>query len=136
MIRVHGAEEPGHAHRDVETLARVLAAVLAGSDAGEIPALRQTQARRYFALLASRGGLNESVDTGEDVNLWMACIDPGEVRVLHLRSGRRSWIHMVRGSVSVNGSRLAEGDGASASYERTLTLLGRDRAEILLLDML
>jgi redox-sensitive bicupin YhaK (pirin superfamily) len=135
MIRVHGAEEPGHAHREVEILYRVLAAVLADSDAGKIPPLPRRQARRYFALLASRGGLNESVDMDEDVNLWLACIDPGEVRVLHLRSGRRAWIHMVRGSVSVNGSRLAEGDGASASYEKTLTLLGRDRAEILLLDM-
>jgi redox-sensitive bicupin YhaK (pirin superfamily) len=135
MIRVHGAEEPSHAHREAEILSRVLAAVLADSDAGEIPARCRRQARRYFALLASRGGLNESLEMVNDMYLWMACIDPGELRVLHLRSGRRVWIHMVRGSISLNGRRLAEGDGASASYEMTLTLLGRDRAEILLLEM-
>jgi quercetin 2,3-dioxygenase len=136
MIRVRRAEEPGHAHRDVETLSRVLAAVLAHKDgAGKVPALRQGQARRYFALLASRGGRDESLPVGEDVNLWMAYIDAGEVRVLPLRSGRRAWIHVVRGSISVNGSRLAEGDGASASDEETLTLIGQDQAEILLLDM-
>jgi hypothetical protein len=136
MIRVSRAEEPGHAQRDVETLSRVLAAVLAQQDsAGMVPALRQRQARRYFALLASRGRRDESLQVGEDVNLWMACIDPGEVRVVPLRSGRRAWIHMVRGSVTVNGSRLAEGDGGSASDEETLTLLGQDRAEVLLLDM-
>jgi redox-sensitive bicupin YhaK (pirin superfamily) len=136
MIRVHRAEEPGHGHRDVDTLSRVLAAVLADDDgADRIRALRRTQAHCYFALLASRGGRGESLQLGEDMNLWMACIEPGEVRVMPLRSGRRAWIHMVRGSVTVNGSRLAEGDGGSASDEETLTLLGQDRAEVLLLDM-
>src|SRR5262245_10093841 len=48
MIRVHRAEEPGHTHCDVETLSRVLAAVLAHEDrAGKVAALRQRQARRY-----------------------------------------------------------------------------------------
>jgi redox-sensitive bicupin YhaK (pirin superfamily) len=135
MIRVHRAEEPGHAHRDVETLSHVLAAVLAEDGTGKVHALRRAQARRYFALLASRGGRGESLPLGEDTNLWMACIERGDVRVMPLRSGRRAWIHMVRGSVSVNGSRLAEGEGASASDEETLTLLGHDQAEILLLDM-
>jgi redox-sensitive bicupin YhaK (pirin superfamily) len=135
MIRVHRAEGPGH-KRDVETFSRVLAAVLAHQDsAGTVPALHRRQARRYFALLVSRGRRDESLQVGEDVNLWMACIDPGEVRAVPLRSGRRAWIYAVRGSISVNGSRLAEGDGASASDEETLTLVGRDQAEILLLDM-
>src|SRR5262245_40331483 len=136
MIRVHRVGEPGHAHGDVETLSRVLAAVLAQKDStGKVPALRERQARRYFALLASGGGRDESLEVGEDMNLWMAYIDTGEVRVLPLRSGRRAWIYMVRGSISVNGSRLAECDGASASDEETLTLIGQHRAEILLLDM-
>src|SRR5262245_27642221 len=136
MIRVHRAEEPGRAHRDVETLYHVLASLLADQrSAGEVRALRRTQARRYFALLASRGGRGESLPLGVDMSLWMACIEPGEVRVMPLRSGRRAWIHVVRGSVSVNGSRLAEGDAASARDEETLTLLGQDQAEIFLLDM-
>jgi redox-sensitive bicupin YhaK (pirin superfamily) len=136
MIRVHSAAEPGHAHRDADTLSHVLTAVLAHKDgAGRVRALRRTQARCYFALLASRGGRGESLQLGEDMNLWMACIEPGEVRVMPLRTGRRAWIHMVRGSVTVNGSRLAEGDGGSASDEETLTLLGQERAEVLLLDM-
>jgi redox-sensitive bicupin YhaK (pirin superfamily) len=135
MIRVHRAEEPGHAHRDMEILSRLLAAVIAHQDsAGTVPALRRRQARRYFALLASRGRRDESLQVGEDVNLWLADIDPGEIRAVPLRSGRRAWIHTVRGSIRVNGSRLAEGDGASASDERTLTLIGQVQAEILLLD--
>jgi len=134
MIRVHRAEEPGHAHRDV--LARVLAAVLAHEEsAAKVAAVRRRQARRYFALLASGSGHAASLHVRQDVNLWMACIDPSEVRALHLRSGRRAWIQMVRGSIRVNGNRLGEGDGASARDEETLTLIGQDQAEILLLDM-
>jgi redox-sensitive bicupin YhaK (pirin superfamily) len=135
MIRVRRAERRGH-DPDEETLCRVLAAVRARDDrAGKVAARRQRKARRYFALLASRGGRGETVRVDEDVHLWMACIAPGEIRAMTLRSGRRAWIHMVRGCISVNGSRLAEGDGASARGEETLTLLGRDQAEVLLLDM-
>ena len=136
MIRVHRAEERGHAHGEVETLSRVLTAVLADKNsAGEVRLLRQRQAHRYFALLASRGGRGESLPLGEDMNLWTACIEAGEVRVMPLRSGRCAWIHVVRGSISVNERHLAVAEWASASDEETLTLLGQDQAEIVLLDM-
>jgi len=105
--------------------------MIRGHRAGE----RERQARRYFALLASIGGLGENLQVAGGLNLWIAYIDPGEVRVMPLRPGRRVWIQMVRGSISANGNRLYEGDGASASDEETLTLLGQDQAVILLLDM-
>ena len=96
---------------------------------------RRRAARRYFALLASRDGRNDSLPVREDVDLWMALIDPGETRVLPLRPGRHAWIHVVRGSITVNGSDLAEGDGASMSDEQVFTLIGRDHAEVLLFDL-
>lgn len=96
---------------------------------------RRRAARRYFALLASKDGRNESLQVRQDVNLWMALIDPGETRVLPLRSGRHAWIHVVRGSITVNGSDLEEGDGASMSNEQVFTLIGRDPAEVLLFDL-
>jgi len=42
---------------------------------------------------------------------------------------------VARGSVAVNGSYLASGDGASVSDEEALTLVGRDQAEVLLFDL-
>jgi len=96
---------------------------------------RRRAARRYFALLASKDGRNESLQVRQDVDLWMALIDPGETRVLPLRPGRHAWIHVVRGSITVNGSDLAEGDGASMSDEDVFTLIGRDQAEVLLFDL-
>jgi redox-sensitive bicupin YhaK (pirin superfamily) len=96
---------------------------------------RRRAAQRYFALLASKDGRNESLPVRQDVDLWMALIDPGETRVLPLRPGRHAWIHVVRGSITVNGSDLAEGDGASMSDEQVFTLIGRDHAEVLLFDL-
>jgi redox-sensitive bicupin YhaK (pirin superfamily) len=96
---------------------------------------RRRAARRYFALLASKDGRNESLQVRQDVDLWMALIDPGETRVLPLRPGRHAWIQVVRGSITVNGSALAEGDGASMSDEQFFTLIGCDHAEVLLFDL-
>lgn len=135
MIHFRRAEDRGRTdyydpkHRGFRTL-RVINDEHVKSGAALVRA-----ARRYFALLASKDGRNESLQVPEDVDLWMALIDPGETRVLPLRPGRHAWIHAVRGSITVNGSDLAEGDGASMSDEEVFTLIGRDRAEVLLFDL-
>jgi quercetin 2,3-dioxygenase len=92
-------------------------------------------AARHFALLLSRDGREESLQVRQDVAVWTALIAPGETRVMPLRVGRHAWIHVARGSVAVNGSHLASGDGASVSGEEALTLVGRDQAEVLLFDL-
>jgi redox-sensitive bicupin YhaK (pirin superfamily) len=44
-------------------------------------------------------------------------------------------VHVARGSLQLNGTRLDAGDGAAVSDERALTLVGRDKAEVLLFDL-
>jgi hypothetical protein len=41
----------------------------------------------------------------------------------------------VRGSVDVNGTHLDVGDAAALSGEKTLTLSGGDKAEVLVFDL-
>ena len=40
---------------------------------------------------------------------------------LPLAEGRYAYVHVVRGEVTVNGTRLHDGDGARVRHERTLT---------------
>jgi redox-sensitive bicupin YhaK (pirin superfamily) len=98
-------------------------------------AVDRDRARREFVLLGSRGGRDGSLDVHQDVDLWGALIGPGEARDLGLGPSRHAWIHVARGSVSVNGTVLREGDGGAVSGERRLGFLGREAAEVLVFDL-
>jgi redox-sensitive bicupin YhaK (pirin superfamily) len=92
-------------------------------------------AARGFVLLASRDGRADSVTVHQDVDLWMARLGPGATRDLALRRGRQAWIHVARGSLSVSGQALGEGDGASVEGESSLSFRGETDAEVLVFDL-
>ncbi len=92
-------------------------------------------ARSSFALLASKNGRDGSIQIHQDVELWLAIIEGRQRRTLPLCSGRHAWIHVARGSVVVNGTELAEGDGAAISNERSINIVGKAAAEVLLFDV-
>jgi redox-sensitive bicupin YhaK (pirin superfamily) len=92
-------------------------------------------AGRAFVLLASKGGRDGSLDVQQDVDLRVAFIGPGERRELRLRPAHYAWIHVARGSVSVNGTALGEGDGAAVSGEDRLAVVGQQAAQVLVFDL-
>jgi redox-sensitive bicupin YhaK (pirin superfamily) len=98
-------------------------------------AFDREMASRAFVLLASKGGRDGSVDVQQDVDLWFAFIGAGERREIRLRPSRHAWIHVARGSVSVNGIGLGEGDGAAVSGEDRLAFVGQQAAEVLVFDL-
>ena len=93
------------------------------------------QARRGFVLLASRDGREGSLQVQQDVDVWVTLLEAGEQRRLPLRTGRHAWVHVARGSASVNGKALGEGDGAAVSGEDGVTLAGQGAGEVLVFDL-
>ena len=93
------------------------------------------EARRGPVLLASSDGRDGSLQVQQDVDLWVTLLEADERRALPLRPGRHAWVHVARGSVSVNGVPLREGDGAAVSGEEALTLVGQEPAEVLVFDL-
>jgi redox-sensitive bicupin YhaK (pirin superfamily) len=98
-------------------------------------AFDRSLARRSFVLLASKDGREGSLQVAQDVDVWMTQLSDGESRALSLAPGRHAWIHVARGSASVNGTLLREGDGAGVSGEEALRFLGSDTAEVLVFDL-
>jgi quercetin 2,3-dioxygenase len=92
-------------------------------------------ARRGFALLASRDGRDGSLQVQQDVELRVTRLEPGDERTFTVRAGRHAWVHVARGATSLNGTPLAEGDGAAVSGPESTTLAGREAAEVLLFDL-
>lgn len=52
-----------------------------------------------------------------------------------LKPERHAYVQVARGSVTLNGAKLATGDGAAISAEKSVELTGLDNAEVLLFDL-
>lgn len=98
-------------------------------------AFDREEARRAFMLLASRDGRGAGLRIEQDASVWLAKIEAGELRELSLKPGRHAWIHVARGSVSLGGNILREGDGAGVSREENLRFVGDGSAEVLVFDL-
>lgn len=98
-------------------------------------AFDRDKAKGSFALLASRNGREGSLQVQQDVDLWVGLIGARESREFRLRPTRQAWVHVARGSVSLNGTLLHEGDGAAVSSEESLQFIGQQPAEVLVFDL-
>ena len=91
--------------------------------------------RGTLRLIASRDGRDGSVTIHQDANVYASLLDGAE-RVSHaLAPGRKAYIHVVRGTVSLNGQMLSTGDAAKVTGETTVEFSSAKEAEILLFDL-
>ncbi|MDQ6922919.1 MAG: pirin family protein [Pseudomonadota bacterium] len=92
--------------------------------------------RRKLRLVGSSDGRDGSVVVHQDVQLFAALLNSGEQVTHALQSGRKGWLQVVRGSVTMNGHELDAGDGAAVTGEPALVVTAKiDAAEILLFDL-
>lgn len=95
--------------------------------------------RGRLCLVASRDGREESVSMNQDVDLFAATLAPGAASAHELRPGRRAWLQVIGGVVSVQEDggteRLGTGDGAGISGVKRLTIRAQEETEILLFDL-
>jgi redox-sensitive bicupin YhaK (pirin superfamily) len=91
--------------------------------------------RGKLRLVGSRDGRDGSVTIHGDVDLYASLLSAGETVTHQLPAGRGAWVQVARGSLILNGERLAEGDGVAVSTPGALRLEGVDDAEALLFDM-
>jgi quercetin 2,3-dioxygenase len=100
--------------------------------------------QKYFAdaekrgrlrLIASGDGAEGSVLLHQDARLYAGLFDGSEQATLAIAEGRRVYVHLVRGELEVNGTRLAGGDALKLTAATALAVAqGRD-AEVLVFDL-
>jgi quercetin 2,3-dioxygenase len=86
-------------------------------------------------LVASRDGREGSVTIHQDAEIHVARLDAGTEIVHALAAGRHAWVQVASGAIDCNGTKLAAGDGAAASDERTLVIRAGEPSQILLFDL-
>ncbi|MGP1310048.1 MAG: pirin family protein [Phycisphaerales bacterium] len=76
--------------------------------------------------IASPTGGEHAVTVHTDARIFATRLSAGESASLDLASGRRAWVQVARGSMTVNGQTLREGDGAAIEGESSISLGGVD----------
>ena len=110
------------------------------NDTGIPPSYEQktfadTEKRGALRLVASRDGAQGSVTVHADASLYAGLFDGSESARLALNPARKSYVHLVRGALEVNGQKLAAGDAALVTGESQLELAHGTDAEVLVFDL-
>ncbi len=91
--------------------------------------------RGRLRLVAAPGGEQGAVHISADARLYAGLFDGAESATLVLAPGRKAYVHLVRGALTVNGQPLSGGDAAKLEAETEVRLeAGRD-AEVLVFDL-
>lgn len=91
--------------------------------------------RGRLRLIISPDGAEGSLSVYQDARVYAGLFDADEEERLALPDGRFAYVHVARGSIEVNGQRLAGGDGARLRNEREIDLRNGAGAEVLLFDL-
>jgi hypothetical protein len=95
----------------------------------------EAEKRGRLRLLVSPDGRDGSVKIRQDNDLYATVLGAGETVKHELKPERHAYVQVARGSVTLNGKKLDEGDGAAVSDEKTVELTGEKDAEVLLFDL-
>ncbi|MBR0568143.1 pirin family protein [Azoarcus sp. L1K30] len=93
------------------------------------------QKRGTLRLIASPDGAQDSVTIHADAALYAGLFDGDERAELTLAAGRKGYVHLVRGTLEVNGQTLSTGDAALLDNETQIALGGGHDAEVLVFDL-
>jgi redox-sensitive bicupin YhaK (pirin superfamily) len=107
-----------------------------GSDPGyEQKHYPDAQRRGKLQPIASTDGRDGSVTVQQDVVVLAGLFDGEESAQYKLAPGRRAYVHLARGVLTVNGQRLDAGDALKLVDESAVTLTLGEGAEVLVFDL-
>jgi len=94
-----------------------------------------SQKRGKLRLVASRNGEQGAVSLHQDVKLYAGLFDGAERATLSVPIARQAYVHVARGSLSLNDTRLEAGDALKISGGTRLEFHAGAAAEVLVFDL-
>jgi redox-sensitive bicupin YhaK (pirin superfamily) len=110
------------------------------NERGVVPGYEQktfsdAEKRGVLRLVASPDGADGSVRIHADASLYSGLLHGADAVSHPLQPGRKTYVHLVRGALSVNGLALSGGDAALIQDEDRLSLSDGEDAEVLVFDL-
>lgn len=97
--------------------------------------LEKNALRGRFRLAASDVPDDGALKINQNARLYIGAFDAGQRASAALGAGHRAYFHVARGSVTLGGFNLSEGDGARAIEESTIEVTAAGAAEVLFFDL-
>lgn len=94
-----------------------------------------SEKRGRLRLVASPDGADGSVTIHQDARMYSGLFDGDETATLPLAPGRLGYVHMVKGSATVNGHALCAGDALLYADEDAVRIERGSGAELLVFDL-
>lgn len=94
-----------------------------------------SEKRGQMRLIVSPQGTDGSLKVRQDMRIYAGLFNGDESQTVTLPDDRYAYIHVARGSITVNGIEFKAGDGARVRNEQTLTFTQGEDAEVLLFDL-
>ena len=91
--------------------------------------------RGRLRVIASPSRADGSVLIHQDATVYAGLFDGAEQAVLNVSAGRRQYVHVARGSIVANGTKLTAGDALKLTDATQLTLNGGQDAEVIVFDL-
>ena len=91
--------------------------------------------RGRLRLIAAPDGADGALRIHQDARVYAGLFAGAERAVYQARPGRRTWLQVARGRLSLDQTALAAGDGAHTRDAGALTLHAGEDAEVLLFDL-
>jgi len=98
-------------------------------------AIPETEKRGRLRLIASPDGADASLRIHQNASVLAGLFSGAEQAQYSLASDRLGYVQLARGSASINGTRMAAGDGAMLKGERSIAIHDGDGAELLVFDL-
>ena len=98
-------------------------------------AFTDAEKRGQLRLVVSPDGANGSLSMNADARMYAGLLDGAETTELAIALGRKSYVYVVKGAVSVNGTPLQTGDAAYMDNETLVKLDKAQNAEVLVFDL-
>jgi redox-sensitive bicupin YhaK (pirin superfamily) len=92
-------------------------------------------ASKRGALVRIAGPEGAAVKIHADASLYAGLFDGAEAATLTIAPGRKAYVHLIRGTLHVNGVALATGDAALLDNETSMALTHGTDAEVLVFDL-
>lgn len=95
----------------------------------------QTDKQGKLCLVASPNGNDGSVSISADAKMYAGLFDGSQSAKMQLDPKRKGYVHLIKGSLTVNGQKLAGGDALLMENESALEVRDGVDAEVLFFDL-
>lgn len=102
------------------------------------PEYQQTNFRDHkqgLKLVVSPEGKEGALKIHQNARIYLGRFQTNQEVELPVSPGQHAWLQVIRGKVNLNGTDLKQGDGASVSNEKKISIQANKDSEFLLFDL-